>query len=427
MTQGFTAFAAEMYAPGGKGMDRLRDASEAPDWPARRDALLADSGVDRCDRTYMPTERCVLEELLVELGREGGPEAIVRLVKIAEDHPQRELRIRALHGLLAAGPAGHAAAAGTPGAPSIDDDAVARTVRARAVLLRGDGPEHAIGTPLPWRHALLEALARGFSDRGAHRLESARLLAAGGPWLAFVIDALFDPQLAKAAQFVLGNVPAERWKPLVAARKKVDKTPLAKAPSATQKKALDAELAVMRAELEAIVLTLRKERFAFVAEPLRPPPKGFAAKLRKLERRIGRVPLALARFWAVVGDVDLRGNHPAWKKKTYVAGGGDPHWLADPLVVTSLDGALADAEDGDFDAREAPSSLRYALDLAGDDVTKANFSGGIVSVATPSSAIDPPLTGRAGTFLEMLRDAIAWGGFPGFATIDDAPIRRRTG
>lgn len=149
--------------------------------------------------------------------------------------------------------------------------------------------------------------------------------------------------------------------------------------------------------------------------------KGFAPRLRKLEERVGPVPLALARFWALVGAVDLRGNHPAWAKKTYVERGSDPHWYADPLVVTSLEGALADAEDGDFDVAEAPASLQYALDLAGDDVTKANFSGGIVSVETPSYVIDPPLRGRSGTFLEMLRESIAWSGFPGMATVDDRP------
>lgn len=423
----FERFAEACFGPDGRA---FRAAARAEtDWPVRRAALLAASEIDACERRYEPKPRCVLEDWLVEIGRDDRGAAIARLVHIADHHPQHELQLRALHGLLHAGPEGVDAAAGPPGGRA---DGPGLVIRARAAIVRGDGPEVARAASEAWKDAVLHALQLGMKGTSgtAPQVPSASLLAPGGAWLDFVIDAYFDPALAERAEAVLWGLPKEQWKPLVlarrrAAKKAAPKTTAAKKPSARALRALDDELRDIRTALEEIVATLEREGYAFVRAPLEPPPKAFATRLRKLERRIGRVPLALARFWALVGAVDLRGNHPAWASKTWVASGADAHWYADPLVVVGLDAALADAEDGDFDAKEAPAALRYALDLAGDDVTKANFSGGIVSVQTPSDAIDPPLYGREGTFLQMLRESIAWRGFPGFARIEGAPITRR--
>lgn len=428
----FQRFADACFGPDGKAFRAA--AGAAPDWPDRRTALLAASEIDACERRYEPRPRCVLEDLLVEIGRDEGTAAIPRLVRIAEHHPQHELQMRALHGLLHAGPEGVDAAAGAPGGRA---EGVGLVVRARAAIVRGDGPDLARGGSVEWKKGVLHALQIGQQGRGtsAPQVPTASLLAPGSAWLDFVIDAYFDPALATRAEAVLFGIPKEHWKGAVLAKRReaqkaAKKNPSKRAPkkpSPEALRALDEELGAMRASLEAIVGRLRSEGYVFVRAPLEPPPKAPATKLRELERLVGRVPLALARFWAIVGAVDLRGNHPTWAKKTWVASGTDPHWYADPLVVTSLDGALADAEDGDFDVRQAPPSLRYALDLSGDDVTKANFSGGIVSVETPSDADDPPLRGREGTFLEMLRESIAWRGFPGFSRIEGAPIVRTSG
>ncbi len=421
--RGLDAFAEALFAAT-PGLATWGGRAPRDDWPARREALLRGAAIDACDRHLEPKPRCVIEELLVQLGATQTPDAIARLAHVAEHHPQRELRIRALHGLLHAGPAGVAAAAGPVGAPPEDADSVARQLRARAALLRGDAPSSAaVGGP-ERRAALLGALGAELGRPGASPgAPSLALLAPDGPWLAFVIDAYFDRALAPAAEAVLVRLPEVSWRPLVAARKRDAPKPAPPPkPSPAERRALDEELRAIRGQLEHVVSALAADGFVFVASaPLADPPKRFATKLRALEKRVGRVPLALARFWALVGAVDLRGNNPGWPKKTYVERGDDPHWYADPLAVTSLEAALADALDSDFDVAKAPAARRYALDLAGDDVTKANFSGGVVSVETPSDAIDPALRGREGTFLVMLREAIAWDGLPGFARVDDPP------
>ncbi len=422
--EGLTAFAEAVFATP-SWIETLRVLDARPDWPARREALLRDAEVDACVRSLPPKERCVIEQQLRSLGRTGDADAIARLAHIADAHPQ--LRVCALHGLLEAGPLGVEAAAGPPGqAPPGVAEALVGELRARAALLRGDPPEIAARGDAQRRRAALRAYGfiLGEERRGRGDARSARVVA-DDRWLAFTIDAYFDDGLAETADGVLYSIPQTRWKPLVAARKKATKTKKSatKKPSAREIAALDAELKAMRAALEVIVRELKSAKYAFASKtPLAKKPTAITAKLKRLEKRVGHVPLALARFWAIVGAVDLRGNHPAWKKKTYVDRGDDPHWYADPLAVTSVDAALVDAEESDFDVAEAPTSLRYALDLAGDDVTKANFSGGIVGIETPSDVIDPPLRGREGTFLAMLRESIAWNGFPGFAKIDDAPI-----
>jgi hypothetical protein len=408
---GLAPFAQALFARQA-WLEAIRQLASRADWPGRRESLLRDAEIDACARSYEPKERCVLEQLLVQLGESGEPQAIPRLRRIADTHPQRELRIRALHGLASAGPGGIDAAAGPVGAPPSDTDSIARTLRARAALLRGDPLVLAIRGGPDRAAAVLAALA-DFADRE-------RALADDGS-LGVVIDALFDAALATHAKAVLAHVPPARWKSRVKKRKRAERPIRLRPATAKQRTELDAELRGIRESLSSIVTHLVHEGFDFVGTPLSPPPRRFATQLRALERRVGPVPLALARFWAIVGSVDLRGNHPRWSKRTYVERGDDSHWLADPLVVAGIESALADAEEADFEVRDAPSALRYVLDLAGDDVTKANFSGGIVSVETPATAIDPALRGRAGTFLEMVRASIAWSGFPGFARIPDAP------
>jgi hypothetical protein len=173
----------------------------------------------------------------------------------------------------------------------------------------------------------------------------------------------------------------------------------------------------MRTRLEEIVASLRAEGFVFVAkEPLGPQvaPRALSAGLKKIEARVGPVPLALARFWANVGSVDLRGNHPRWPRRTYRERAEDePVAYADPLVIVSMKGAIDDALDSEFARDPALPDTHYALEVSGDDVTKANFSGGVVSVRCAPGVIDPVLEPLGETLLSSLRRSLAAGGFPG--------------
>jgi hypothetical protein len=416
-------FAAALFAESRNSswIARMRRFEERADWAPIRDALLRSSDVDAGARSHEPGARRVLEVLLAQLGRTRTDEAIARLSRIALSSPRDELRIHALHALRAAGPKGVDAVAGPPGHPP-DGGATAQMLRAKAALARGDRLEDLWRGDAVWKNGVLRALADLDASDTRPRFEA---LVDRAEWIAVVVDAMFDAALVDHAEVVLHKLPRERWKALVDARKKAARKagpPRTAKPSAKVRAALDEELAHLRDALVVIVQRLRADGYAFQGDPLRPPTKRYAATLKKLERRVGRVPLALARFWAIVGAVDLRGNHPAWAKKTWIETSGEPHWLADPLVVDSLDDALASAEDSDFDAEDATEVQRYALDLSGDEYTKANFSGGSIRVLTPSDEVDPRLDEREESFMTMLREAIVWRGFRGFARIDDAPF-----
>src|SRR5579883_1279320 len=140
----------------------MRELSARRDWPRRAMALVESSGVRACRRSFPPKQRCVLETVLSFLGELGGERNVALLASVAAKHPQRELRIYALHGLLAAGPEGIEAAAGPRGRPPDESDVVARELRARAAILRGDSPDEASAGGNGRKRALLDALASDF-------------------------------------------------------------------------------------------------------------------------------------------------------------------------------------------------------------------------------------------------------------------------
>jgi hypothetical protein len=172
----------------------------------------------------------------------------------------------------------------------------------------------------------------------------------------------------------------------------------------------------MRGALETIVATLKREKYQFVDPKgaLVRPSKTVATKLRALEELVGPVPVALARFWAIVGAVDLRGTHPAWPRPGWLTKREDePIYFADPLWIASIDSVLADARDRAPDPDARTMGATYSMDLAADATGKANYSGGLLSIECPSDAIDVPFEGTGMSFMEYLRNSIDKNGFPG--------------
>jgi hypothetical protein len=139
------------------------------------------------------------------------------------------------------------------------------------------------------------------------------------------------------------------------------------------------------------------------------PEKGAAEAIRRIEREVGALPLALKLFWVQVGSVDLCGAHPGWQGCEYP----DPLVVAPPsFAVGELEDFLADREN------RLRHNYPYVVPIAPDFYHKARVSGGMFyNISVPSVADDPPLNDEwhTTTFVDYLETAIHWGGFPGLA------------
>jgi hypothetical protein len=110
------------------------------------------------------------------------------------------------------------------------------------------------------------------------------------------------------------------------------------------------------------------------------------------------VPLSLAAFYKIVGSVDLSGYY----KGLPVFSGG--YFLPDPLVVFPLDQMLLEYQGG-------------PICIAPDAYHKADFSGGApYEMALPDPCADGKLLNERHDlfFVDYLRLAFRWGGFPGY-------------
>jgi hypothetical protein len=151
-------------------------------------------------------------------------------------------------------------------------------------------------------------------------------------------------------------------------------------------------------------LGLRKAR---AHEPHVLPAADAHAKIAELEKLVGGpVPLSLRAFFEVVGEVNFNGDHPSLAPRD-----GEP--APDPLMVCSVDDAIAMLESGDWDDDE-PALIEFAPDA----LHKANISGGApYSIEVPNPAADAPVEDEPHdtTFVAYLRLVIlGWGGFPGW-------------
>jgi hypothetical protein len=162
-------------------------------------------------------------------------------------------------------------------------------------------------------------------------------------------------------------------------------------------------------------------RFANARGPLIPPSRAVVDELRHLESIAGPIPLSIGAAIQYLGAVDLTGDHPEWPKTANVtvrpARSQRQVWLTDPFVFAPLPLLLNDALD------HQPVGTPFALAFAGDPLTKAGYSGGAYSVQVPCLTADPLVLGDAKRrrFVELLRVALRFGGFAGFARIPGRP------
>ena len=143
------------------------------------------------------------------------------------------------------------------------------------------------------------------------------------------------------------------------------------------------------------------------------PPADAVTRIRKLEKKLGTLPLSLRAFYEVVGSIDLMGQHSSLTPH------GGPI-SADPLVVFAVDDALAEGEEFEQDDDETAHIV-----IAPDEIHKAGESGGEpYEMAVPDERADGELLNeRHGVFfVEYLRTAFRFGGFPGYEGYDrDVP------
>lgn len=170
--------------------------------------------------------------------------------------------------------------------------------------------------------------------------------------------------------------------------------------------------------------TLRKRRAALeeelnlvaVTPPLEnprvfyPPEEPAAEELRMAEKLAGGpLPLSLRSWYEHVGFVSLGGAHPLL----------NPEGCATPDPLTIL--PLAESIKG-LSAQHHED--RAFLTISMSDRHKAGLEGGDpYAIAVPCPAADAVVRNewRQTTFVDYLRSAFAWGGFPGWERDSSAP------
>ena len=166
-----------------------------------------------------------------------------------------------------------------------------------------------------------------------------------------------------------------------------------------------------RANVERLVELLPSVGYVFAQYDEQPvfeaPDAGIVGQLDVLEGRIGALPLALRAWYEEVGRVNLVGSHPEWE-----------YAYDDALVVDApIDYVSSEYELWEADRGTERERSRFVIDLAPDYLHKANVSGGVpYGVEVPSRSGDCLLIGEhhQTTFVNYLRIAFRWGGFPGW-------------
>lgn len=157
--------------------------------------------------------------------------------------------------------------------------------------------------------------------------------------------------------------------------------------------------------IQILLRRLRGMRYRFASEPHIPPGRKTWKAIQTLDKAVGAMPLSLRAFYDVVGAVNFIGQHPTLDA---VRGTFAPN----PLFVYAPDEALEELNGWEPEADE-----EMRIILAPDDLHKGNVSGGDpYSITVPAAVADAlvEFEPNSVTFVEYLRLAFAWGGFPGW-------------
>jgi len=142
-----------------------------------------------------------------------------------------------------------------------------------------------------------------------------------------------------------------------------------------------------------------------------PPNKQTTKDLNRLETMAGGpLPMSLRAWYEQVGGVSLLGWHSALSPNP-----DEPHAgvCPDPLMIDPLKQVCQQFQEEEFEGSAAYVSL------APDDVTKAGSGGcGPYGMRVPNACADGVFSvvgfRKGPTFVNYLRNAFKWGGFPGW-------------
>lgn len=149
-----------------------------------------------------------------------------------------------------------------------------------------------------------------------------------------------------------------------------------------------------------------------------PPSPGTNALIRKLEKAGMILPLSLKAWAEMVGDINLSGAHPAlcfWRGESF------PDILADPLMI-SLDDLIYRGEEWLDSRRDGDAISGIDVMLGYDADTKADLTvvdeqiDNGYDLRLPAECADAALKNEPHQthFVDYLRIAFRWGGFPGW-------------
>jgi len=168
----------------------------------------------------------------------------------------------------------------------------------------------------------------------------------------------------------------------------------------------------VKANILRVTAQLKALGYTFAHEPHELPGPKVRRQIAQLEKMAGILPLSLRAFYEVVGAVDWTGQHPGLVPRMDSV-------APDPLVVFPIQDALDECKNG---WREESDTATIVI--APDDLHKSDTSGGPpYEISVPDLNADSKLLNERHDlyFVDYLRTAFRFGGFPGYDGIDPAP------
>jgi hypothetical protein len=190
----------------------------------------------------------------------------------------------------------------------------------------------------------------------------------------------------------------------------------------------------VKGNVERLVARLDELGYRFTRREgaLTPPADDTEALIARVESEIGPLPMALVAFYRQIGEIDLRGELTAWEPPgAWVEGApldgvaDDARCYADPLVVPPLAALVNELEQHAEELKELEPEEALLIGFSGDALAKreGDDAGGLYGILLPDPAFDTDLDAHdATTFGDYLRDALRWGGFPGWINYAEPPV-----
>jgi hypothetical protein len=186
------------------------------------------------------------------------------------------------------------------------------------------------------------------------------------------------------------------------------------------------------AQLEATSATTAPSQEAF-REQLRAMQAELQTKpsaqdrVAELEALLGMLPLSVRAWYEDAGGVNFVGDHPGWRallpesNTDAPTNPGDylnPMHVLNPLFVFPMD----ETRLAHYRTWAKPQPTGSHLTLADDEYGKyLDGTKYFYDIRVPTAAMDATFVYHGQTFIGYLRDCFRWGGFPGWAKLEQRP------